>query len=82
MCLTYKIVRCIILFSFVYLICILREGIIVGLDRRFVVYPGGAGVDEGAGVEDGGPPVFYTGSLVYTGYPLSAISGTGVDEPV
>ena len=25
----------------------LREGIIVPVDRRFVVYPGGAGVDEG-----------------------------------
>ena len=49
-----------------------REGIIVALDRRFVVYPGGAGVDEGAGVEDGGPPVFYTG-VFYTGYPSSAM---------
>ena len=31
-----------------------REGIIVALDRRFVVYPrlSVAGVDEGAGVED------------------------------
>ena len=29
-----------------------REGIIVALDQRFVIYPGGAGVDEGAGVED------------------------------
>ena len=30
----------------------LWERIIVPLDRRFVVYPGVAGVDEGAGVED------------------------------
>ena len=29
-----------------------REGIIIALDRRFVVYPGLAGVDEGAGLED------------------------------
>ena len=31
----------------------LREDIIVPLDRRFVVYPGGAGVDEDAGVDKG-----------------------------
>ena len=30
-----------------------REGIIVPLDQRFVVYPGGAGVDEGARVDKG-----------------------------
>ena len=30
----------------------IREGIIVALDRRFIVYPGVASVDEGAGVED------------------------------
>ena len=29
-----------------------REGIIVLLYWRFVVYPGGAGVNEGAGVEE------------------------------
>ena len=29
------------------------EGIIVPLDRRFVVYPGGAGVEEGVGVKEG-----------------------------
>ena len=28
------------------------EGIIVPLDRRFVVYPGAAGVGEGAGVDE------------------------------
>ena len=28
------------------------EHIIVHLDRRFVLYPGVAGVDEGAGVDD------------------------------
>ena len=28
------------------------EGIIVALDWRFVIFPGLAGVDEGAGVED------------------------------
>ena len=49
------------------------EGIIEALDRHFIIYPGGAGVDEGAGVEDGGPPVIYTGSLVFTGYPSSAM---------
>ena len=32
-----------------------REGIIVPLYRRFVVYPGGAGVEEGASGEEGGP---------------------------
>ena len=44
------------------------ERIIVLLDRQFVVYPGGAGVDEGAGVEDiyTGKSLFYTG-LFYTG---------------
>ena len=31
-----------------------QEGIIVALDRHFVVYPGGVGVDEG--------DLFYTGS--------------------
>ena len=39
----------------------LREGIILSLYRRFVVYPGGAGVDEGAGVDKG--DLFYTGTL-------------------
>ena len=29
-----------------------REGIMVALDRHLVVYPGGAVVDKGAGVED------------------------------
>ena len=29
------------------------ERIIVPLDRHFVVYPGGAGVDEGAGGDKG-----------------------------
>ena len=29
-----------------------REGIIIPLDRHFVVYPGGAGVEEGASVEE------------------------------
>ena len=36
------------------------EGIIVPLDRHFVVYPGGVGVDEGAGVDKG--DLFYTDS--------------------
>ena len=31
---------------------IFGERIIVPLDRRIVVYPGGAGVDEDAGVEE------------------------------
>ena len=43
----------------------LGERIIVPLDQQFVVYPGGAGVDEVAGVDEG--DVFYTGSLFYTG---------------
>ena len=43
----------------------LGERIIVPLDRQFVVYPGGAGVDEVASVDEG--DVFYTGSLFYTG---------------
>ena len=38
----------------------MREGIILPLDQHFVVYPGGAGVDEGADVEEG--DFFYTGS--------------------
>ena len=29
------------------------EGIIVALERHFVIYPGGAGVDEGASVDKG-----------------------------
>ena len=37
------------------------EGILVPLDRRFVVYPGGAGVEEGSGVEE--VSLFYTGTL-------------------
>ena len=58
----------------------IREGIIVALDWRFFVYPGGAGVDEGAGVEDimgagveggAGIDLFYTGTLFYPG------AGTG-----
>ena len=32
------------------------KGIIVALDRRFVIYTGVAGVNEGASVEEG-PPV-------------------------
>ena len=31
------------------------EGIIIPLDWHFVVYPGGAGVEEGASAEEGGP---------------------------
>ena len=38
-----------------------RERIIVPLDQHFVIYTGGASVDEGAGVDEG--DVFYTGSL-------------------
>ena len=49
-----------------------RERIIVPLDQHFVVYPGGAGVDESAGVDEG--YIFYTG-LFYTGTP-------GVDDEV
>ena len=30
-----------------------RERIIVPLDRHFVIYPGSAGVDEGASVDEG-----------------------------
>ena len=44
--------------------CVCGERIIVPLDRHFVVYPGGAGVDEGAGVDK--EDLFYTG-LFYTG---------------
>ena len=36
------------------------EGMIVPLDWHFVVYPVGAGVDEGAGVDQG--DLFYTGT--------------------
>ena len=43
-----------------------RERIIVPLDRHFVVYPGVAGVDEGAGLDVG--DLFCTG-LFYTGCP-------------
>ena len=39
-----------------------RERIIVPLDRQFVVYPGVAGVDEGAGVEE----VFLIKGPLYT----------------
>ena len=42
---------------------IILERIIVPLDRHFIVYPGGAGVDEGAGLDEG--DLFYTGSLPY-----------------
>ena len=31
---------------------IIRERIIVPLDRQFIIYPGVSGVDEGAGEED------------------------------
>ena len=37
------------------------ERIIVPLDRHLVVYTGGAGVDKGAGLDQG--DVFYTGPL-------------------
>ena len=37
----------------------LWEGIIIALDRHFVFYPGAAGVDEGAGVDE--QDIFYTG---------------------
>ena len=36
------------------------EGIIVPLDRHFVIYPGSADVDQGAGLDEG--DLFYTGS--------------------
>ena len=39
------------------------EGIIVPLYQRFVVYPGGAGVEEGASVEE--VSLVYPGTLVY-----------------
>ena len=42
----------------------LLERKIVPLDRHFVVYPWGAGVDKGAGLDEG--DLFYTG-LFYTG---------------
>ena len=42
------------------------EGIIIALDRHFVVYPRGADVDEGASVDEGAgveeADFFYTGS--------------------
>ena len=43
-----------------------RERIIVPLDRHFIVYPGGAGVVEGASVDKGDLfyiRLFYTGTL-------------------
>ena len=49
---------------YVYFSFKVRERIIIPLDRQFVVYSGGASVDEGAGVDEG--DVFYTGSLFYT----------------
>ena len=42
-----------------------REHIIVPIDQHFVIYTGGAGVDESAGLDEG--DIFYTGSLIYTG---------------
>ena len=45
---------------------IIGERIIVPLDRHIVIHPGGAGVDQGAGVDEG--DIFYT-SLFYTGTP-------------
>ena len=36
---------------------LIRERIIIPLDRHFVVSPGGASVDKGAGLDEG----FYTG---------------------
>ena len=49
-------------------ICDVEKGepIIVPLDQHFVVYPEGAGVDEGAGLDKG--DLFYTG-VFYSGYP-------------
>ena len=54
----------------------LRERIIVPLDRHFVVYTGGASVDEGASLDEG--DVFYTGSLFYIG--TLFCRDTGIDE--
>ena len=57
------------------------ERIILPLDRQFVIYPGGAGVDEGARVDKGEecPGVVYPGScdvlieklIKFTGVPSS-----------
>ena len=41
------------------------EGIIVALDRHFVIYPRGAGVDKGASRR--GRPLLH--QLIYTGTP-------------
>ena len=42
------------------------EGIIVALYRCFVIYPGGASVEEGAGVEEV-LPLLYLHRLIYIG---------------
>ena len=54
----------------------LGKGIIVALDRRFVVYPGVAGVEEGAGVED----LFYTRPLLHRQPYFVYPRGAGVEE--
>ena len=46
------------------------ERMIIPLDRHFVIYTGGASVDEG--------DVFYTGSLFYTG--TLFCRDTGIEE--
>ena len=38
-----------------YPVAQLKMGLVVPLDRHFVIYLGAAGVDEGAGVKEGGP---------------------------
>ena len=56
---------------------ILGESIIAPLDCHLVVYPGGAGLKEGAGVEEV--------SLVYLAplsTPAPSTTPAGVDEPV
>ena len=53
-----------------------REGIIVPLDRRFVVYPRGASVDQGAGVEE--VSLVYPGThIYYPGHRPSRAAGSG-----
>ena len=51
-----------------------RERIIVPLDRHFVVYTGGAGLDEGAGLHEG--YLFYTG----LSRPWAEVGVAGVDD--
>ena len=60
-------------YFFLSLVTLRWEGIIVPLDRRLLVYPGGAGVDKGASVDEGE-------GIVCPGGGAGLDEGVGVEE--